>query len=555
MSKDVLITDLGCAEPDSMIIDTDGTTFTPVSAKEKGRWRLIEYATELYSGRYLQASDPDAVSLTIPLGVGGVYALSVGITATGVKTCETSIEVRLTGDTQWQLIRTYEWNSMVEEPWIIADLTGKSMEVRYPRSPTPAGVHRMARIFSVRLTAVDPHDVRRLQSAERTRAMFVCDGNGIYYSDEAGLTILDDYFNPFAGSEWRSCCFGSGGSDLVLYDTAVGTIWGEGAWDCEPSSNKPYLKVREMIDSGVDPLRAAIDRAHAQDTAILIYMRNQLWTCEPPLDQFRSKFYSEHPEYCCVEADGTVLGSKLSIGFPEVRRQMNAILTEAVDRGADGVALCFVRGFPLVRYEEPVRAMYRDLFGGDAREAEPDDERIRRVWSLLATQWIREIRAILDGAGSSPLVQKCTLAVFGGPSLEWNLQYGIDVRSWAADGLIDVVIPYPRGCETDYAQLEAGMAGYAEALLETDVQLLPSMGSFADHRLSLREYRERAHRLYEKGATGLSRWDTPHWMTNLGWDQPELQRLWVESYAPPSTNTIVSLAGLERIRFTPRIGV
>ena len=49
------------------------------------------------------------------------------------------------------------------------------------------------------------------------------------------------------------------------------------------------------------------------------------------------------------------------------------------------------RGFPLVRYEQPVLDRYRERFGGDARELD-DYERLRSVWAEITTEWIREIR-------------------------------------------------------------------------------------------------------------------------------------------------------------------
>lgn len=558
MSKELLITDFSIAQPNDKVIKCDGTAFTPTSTKREGCWRLIDYSTEQYSGRFLQSSDPSASTLTINLDLKGIHAISIGIAATGVKTSETAIEVRLSGESNWQLIRTYEWNYIIEEPWTIADLTGKNLEVRYPDKDYANGNKpTIARLFSIRIVAVDQEDIKLIQNKQKRKVMFVCDGWDIYkYSSEPGLDILKNYFKPYHGSEWNVCCFGSGGSDVVLYNTKIGTIMGEGAWDFEPGFNKHCEKIKEMINSGVDPLKSAIDQAHRQDIPIIIYMRNQLWTCEPPYDQIiRSKFFTQHPEYSCVEADGTLLQSKLSIGFKEVRNQMNAILSESIERGADGVALCFVRGFPLVRYEKPVLDMYSEIFGGDAREVKPDDERIRKVWGMFATQWIREIREILDKAGSSFSYQRRKLMIFGGHDLEWNLQYGIDIGSWAKENLIDIVVPYPRGSELNHEKLQAGIKEYAEKLKGTDVEILPSLGSFADHKISLLEYRKRAHELYKGGATGLSRWDTDHWMTNLDWDEPAVQKLWVEKYMPLENNKIISTAGLERIIFTPRIGV
>ena len=75
-----------------------------------------------------------------------------------------------------------------------------------------------------------------------------------------------------------------------------------------------------------------------------------------------------------------------------MRRQLNGIMRECLERGADGACLCFARGFPLVRYEQPVLDRYRERYGGDARELDDRDERLRSVWAEITTEWIREIR-------------------------------------------------------------------------------------------------------------------------------------------------------------------
>ena len=231
---------------------------------------------------------------------------------------------------------------------------------------------------------------------------------------------------------------------------------------------------------------------------------------------------------------------------------MNAMLREYLTYHADGVAICFVRGFPLVRYEEPVLKRYRQLHGGDATEAAPNDSKIRSVWAEFVTQWFREIRKLADDAGPSKFFNRRRILVMVGPNPEWCLQYGIDVQTLAREGLVDVIMPYPRGIETNGDDL--AVAEFAKLLQGTNVPILPSLGSYADHGLSIYDYRRRAHRFYSVGADGLSRWDTEPRLARLGFNNSEIQRLWVEKYMPPKDNTLVSMAGLERVIFSPRHG-
>ena len=478
--------------------------------------------------------------------------MSIGIAGTGVKRGPASIEVRLEGDEHWQYLRAEGWIDYVEEPWIIADLTGRSLQVRFPRQVRGPV---LARLCSVRAVPVRDEHVREL-AAERPRPpMFIHDSAVA----EPGAEAIERLFRPYAGSAWTSGCYGVCGADCVDYPTEVGNINGQDAWDAEEGYLGSYDVITRMMAMGLDPLQVAIDSAHGAGLALIVYLRVQLWTCEPPLDhQFRSRFYAAHPEYCCVEADGVADHSKLSVAFPEVRGQLNGIMREALERGADGVCLCFARGFPLVRYEQPVLDRYRERYGGDARELDDRDERLRAVWAEITTEWIREIRELLDEFGPSERYERRKLALIAGPDMEWCLGYGIDVGAWGRAGLVDVVAPYPRGIERreDVGELLVdGVGQYAKALQGTDVELVPSIGSFADHAMTVREVRTRADGCYRQGATGLSRWDTDHWMIHLGLESAAAQRLWVDHYMPPTANVVVSTAGLNRVRFNPRIGV
>ena len=369
-----LITDFSIAQPADRLIADDSTTFGPISKPKPGAWRLIEYETELFSGRFLQASDREAAVLTVPIDCDGWHAVSIGIAATGVKQGPASIEVRLEGDEHWQHLRAAGWIDYVEEPWIIADLTGRSLQVRFPQQGQGPV---LARLCSVRAVPVRDEHVRELQADPPRPLVFTNDGN-MFNGAEPGTEVVEQAFRRFAGSPWTMGCYGVGGADIVHYDTKVGNIIGQDAWDSEEGYLGSYDVVTAMIDMGLDPMQVAIDSAHRMGLGLIAYLRVQLWICEPPLDQqFRSRFYAAHPEYCCVEADGVVDHSKLSIAFPEVRGQLNGIMRECLERGADGACLCFARGFPLVRYEQPVLDRYRERYGGDARELDDSDERLR----------------------------------------------------------------------------------------------------------------------------------------------------------------------------------
>lgn len=178
------------------------------------------------------------------------------------------------------------------------------------------------------------------------------------------------------------------------------------------------------------------------------------------------------------------------------------------------------------------------------------------TWDADATQLAiaRTLRQMIQ-AGPSAHYARRRVLIMAGPNPEWCLQYGIDVQGWVRERLVDIVMPYPRGIERSADDMIAGVAEFAALLRGADVPMLPSLGSYADHNLSLRDYRRRAHAFYTAGADGIARWDTQPWLARLGLNNAEAQRLWVEKYMPPPVEPLVSMAGLNRVIFSPRHGV
>jgi hypothetical protein len=555
MSQELVITDLTCALPASGWTAADSNVRRPFSAPSPGKWRIIDYESDHYNGRALQTSCPDAAVLRIPLRRSGWHAVSLGISERGWG--QAALDVRLAGDEHWQPLRAVDGSGegpLHEEPWTFADLTGRDLEVRFPARIWGESPKVAARLFSVRAAPVKPEHVPIVQTYRHQPLVYFNDGIGIF-TDDGGDAAAQTHDAPrvladiapravraFQDSDWDTCSFACGGADLVNYPSRVGTLFCEGGWDfAYPAVREVQENLKALMAAGVDPLRQAIEQAHAQGHRFWMYQRPQAWAADPQLGHYAlSRFYSVHQECRCVEADGRPIWA-LSIAFEAVRAQLNAILSEALERGADGVTLVLTRGFPLVRYEAPVLARYRELHGGDARKAPADDPRLRSVWSEFVMAWFREVRGLLDAAGPSAQAARRALTVMVGPSREWNLRWGFDVAAWARERLVDAILPFPKEVERTNA---IRIADFAEDLRGTGVGLLPCFGSNMDRNTSFAKYRQRAHRYYSAGATGLSCWDTRDYLARLRLDDPELQRLWCEHYLGPQNIEITSIGGI-----------
>jgi hypothetical protein len=556
-SRGHLISDLTCALPKDAWTDADSHVHLPVAKPSAGRWRIIDYKSELYPGRALMTTDPAAAVVTIPLNRDGWHALSIGISERQWE--QAAVEVRLTGDVHWQLLRNSAgtgWGGpLYEEPLVFADLSGKSLEIRYPQNMLAmvAGFREkpiVASVYSVRAVPMSAEHVALVKEKRHAPMMFINDGFGIFYNaKEPGPHIVRDALAQFADSDWDACAFGNIGGDLVNFPTRHGTLAGKDGWDFRrPGDRRCAENLAAMIAAGEDPLKQAIEQAHKQKQKLSMYLRPQAYTSEPPYDHIlRSEFFAAHPEWRCVEADGGAI-SKLSLAYPEVRKNLNAILKEALDRDADGLTIAFVRGYPCVRYEEPVREEFRSRYGADPRLLPDTDPRLRLLWAEYVTAWLKEIRAMLDAAGPSLLSERRELSVIVGPDLDWNMRFGFDVFAWARAGLVDAVLPYP------YVEDgKVNVAEFAGILNGTKIRLQPSLGTY-EQNVTIAEMRLRAHAYYTGGAHGLSRWDAYSQLARLRLDDPVQQQLWVDHYWPPQRIRITEFAGQNLKAFGPMLG-
>jgi len=410
--------------------------------------------------------------------------------------------------------------------------------------------------MSIRLRPVRPEHVPIVSTRRHRTLIYTNDGHGLFYiGEKPGAHLVERPLGRFADSDWSVCCFANGGADLVNYPSRVGTRLSDDGWDW---SRRGDGNVKAMLDGtlamGVDPMKVAIDKAHGQEQQCWMYIRPQAWISTPTGDHaFRSRFFQAHPEWRCMEADGTP-DSKLSIAFEGVRRQLNAIAAEGLERGADGITLAFNRGYPMVRYEEPVRQRFEEAHGFDPVRLPDTDPRLHVLWAEFMTEWLRELRALLDESGPAPLGGgRRKLTVMTGPDTAWNRQFGFDVATWARQALVDGVMSYPKGYEGTTGFVNT--AEYVAVLAGTGVPHWAGMGSFADHRMTIAAVRRRAHEHYQAGADGLVRWDAYGFLARIGLDDPDIQRLWCQHYMGPQDNFMREVAGITLEYFGPGLAL
>ncbi|OQB73479.1 MAG: hypothetical protein BWX89_00943 [candidate division TA06 bacterium ADurb.Bin131] len=241
------------------------------------------------------------------------------------------------------------------------------------------------------------------------------------------------------------------------------------------------------------------DIAKKSGIKVFAYCRMAMYHANPPWDCFRSDFYDKHPEFRCVDIDGVPV-NRMSFAFPEVRQEFIKLFTEGVEMGADGAANCFVRGFPFVCYEEPVRKRFKQLYDEDITKLPETDSRVEEVRCEFMTEYMRELRNALKKIGHDSIIN---LAIVHANE-DVCSYYGLDIKNWIKEDLIDILCPYTWGFEGEPANID--IEYFAKAVKKTNVKLMPFLGSMYNDKNPV-EFLQRALSMSKYPVDGFSFWD------------------------------------------------
>ncbi len=170
-----------------------------------------------------------------------------------------------------------------------------------------------------------------------------------------------------------------------------------------------YENVTGLIRDGADPLKTAVAGAHAIGRKLFARLemnheygpaRETNWMWVALVGDLNKK----HPEY---RIGRTVF---LDFKFPEVRKFKLAILREAVEAGADGVAMDF--------------AVYPPYF------SKPD--------CAMMTGFVRDVRAMANEVGRR---QNRRVELMARVPCHDAEALGLDWATWMREGLVDIIVP------------------------------------------------------------------------------------------------------------------
>jgi hypothetical protein len=218
-----------------------------------------------------------------------------------------------------------------------------------------------------------------------------------------------------------------------------------------PEHAADILKRLAAIDyAQFDSLAAAIDYGHS------IGLKIHAWATINEDDHgwgWQSEFSKAHPEFRWVRRDGRPYRSQLSFAFPEVREYKLGLIKELLAYDIDGLFIDWIRtgdvrdnpqtdpaGVADSGYEKPNIDILKKAYDLDPHEIPADDDRWIHIRCNPQTMFMRALRK----------ATKLAIAVMVGHPWHYRGHLDpiagnragllLDVKTWAAEGLIDAAI-------------------------------------------------------------------------------------------------------------------
>lgn len=541
--------------------------------REKGKWKVLPYEIGTMKGRALSAyysTNPPPVRLPLG-GIKGWHAVYVGLSTVsgGIVAAQPSgIMARLGGEEVFRRMKnnlrlTSIRGDVAQEVLLsVANLDASDyLEIKpYPNLP--------ATVMFVRLVPIG--DEERLAweadgaDVARRTAVATFDGHSwIHPYQPRTAEDLRGVFRGFERTDYGQWWFGIMGADLVCYPSKVGTIAGAETKDFPTAGHGEYTRsLQHLIDNGVNPLLEARNAARAQGREFHVFVRSQAWGASIPFEEtFDSKFYRDHPEWRCVDREGRRT-MHMSWAVPEVRRQILAVFREAVEMSdPDGVGIFFNRGMPLMLWEKAFSERFQREYGVDIMKVDAEDRRIHELRGKIMTEFMAELRAMLDGIGAAKGGKRYKISASTLAAERYNTRFGLDLKTWVKRGLVDQFSPMAAYYTAVPGQAYAppDMAYYRSVVKGSTVKVFPYVVAWSTKLWSEPNPKGLCSLVlqwYKDGADGICVWD-PHpesgYGDNVYQGQPfdllaylnhrELLAYWAANGVPLPANRLVTKLG------------
>lgn len=437
VSKAGVYTDFSKAEPASALI---------TGKREKGKWKLIPFTTADMKGTALSiygSTSPPPFKL--PIAERGWHAVYIGLCTTsgGFDIGGNGVRARISDEPVFKRMANNQSllenrRAVIEECFLtVADLKGQSVEIS-PQRGLPATI---CYVKLVPLTSAEVQARTQKTASPATRTSIVTfDGHSwIWPFAPTTAEHLAEEFRGLEGTDIGKWWFQVTGADLVCYPSKVGTYAGEGTTDFPTGAYAVYTKSLEaLFKKGINPLKVAREAAKAQGAEFHVMLRPAGWVGSMPYEEtFNSKFFYQHPEWRCVDRDGTPTFF-MSYAYPQVRKQLLDIFAETLELQPEGVGFLFNRGMPLMLWEDAFCERFKQMHNSDAKSVPDDDPRIHATRAAVMTDFLTEVRALLDEtAKKQGRTQRYKISLGTFSNEADNTRWGLNLPTWIKRGLVD----------------------------------------------------------------------------------------------------------------------
>ncbi|MAV37861.1 MAG: hypothetical protein CMJ59_20680 [Planctomycetaceae bacterium] len=438
------------AEPRREIVVRDFRICQPQSAlaatRRAGKWQVIPYSSGAIHGQMLAATSlVDPPTVTLPLRQQGWYRITVGIwnPIWGYDGRESVLKLKMSNEPCFRVVKStgptgYKGTILQEYEFGARDVTGQ--DLRIAKRSGQKGYLAYVRLTPLAEDQVTALLARRATSQSR---VLVASHDGGGYLNRGGaiaITSREDIWaeiEPYRYSDVKRVSWAVNYSHTTNWPSRVGTLFSREFIPGRRDEASLFGALNGLIDQGINPLHEACQHAHRIGIEFDAQFRMAMLGRTPPDPQLG--FVAEHPSLRMVARDGTAI-EKASYAFAEARAFLVSMVRDTVSQVAvDGVTLNFIRGGDYFAFESPVREAFAKQYHGDARQTEPNDERLLRVRAAFMTQLVREVRAELERS-SQQQDRQFKLHALVYPTRENNLRHGLDITTWIEQGLIDSIL-------------------------------------------------------------------------------------------------------------------
>ena len=530
-----LLADRGYAADPIYLTDLDRVTPASALASElrPRTWQTLPYETEHLRGVLLWAGfESQAPAVSYPLERRGWHAISVGFhPTTEDQGWLEQVLVKLSGDDTYSMLRWEPPRGLdghtrrlrfEELFWRVAKLDGQELVFeqitrRLAAGDGPGTIQgESTKIAYVKLVPLSDAEAaaheRDLRDAS-TRRLF--GHNDAFYPYTYRTTTAEEIrreVEPYRETDFGRIYWEVGGGDELYYPTSVGRNPAdlELAGYSRLGERLLVESFRELRRNGVDPVEVALRHTHDLGMEFHASYRLAAWTYPPTTMEgyFAGGYFERHPELHCIDREGRTL-PRLSYAFPETQEFCLSVLREMAAYPVDGIALLFNRRPPYLDYEAPLVESFTREFGEDPHDLDERDPRWLAHRAAVLTDFMRRVRAEMDAASAARQGKRIDISVCVLGTQADNDYFGLDVATWAREGLIDTLIPYspaPLALPVAEDTWNSGeqIQPFVEAVRGTPCLMAPNL---MPRDLSAEDYRRMASMLYGAGAEHLFVWD------------------------------------------------